>query len=102
MRVHHRRADVGMAEELLDRANVRPAFEQVCGERVPKGMAPDSLREPRLASRLRHRPLHHRLVQVKPGGRTKPLITADPPGGKDELPRPVGTRIRVLAIEGPR
>jgi hypothetical protein len=25
-----------MAEELLDRADVRPAFEQVCGERVPQ------------------------------------------------------------------
>jgi hypothetical protein len=28
VRIHHRRADVGMAEEFLDRADVRPAFEQ--------------------------------------------------------------------------
>ena len=34
--IDHRRADVGVAEELLDRADVVPAFEQVCGERVPE------------------------------------------------------------------
>ena len=91
-----------MAKELLDRADVIPAFEQVCRERVPKRMAPDPLRESHLPSRLSNRPLHHRLVQVKPGGRTKPLVAADPSGGKDELPQPVGARIRIFAIERPR
>ena len=32
VRIHHRRADVGMAEEFLDGADVIAAFEQVCGE----------------------------------------------------------------------
>jgi hypothetical protein len=71
-----------MAEELLDRADVRPAFEQVCGERVPERVAADALGQPRFAPRLGHRPLYDRLVQVKPRRRTKPLIPADPPGGK--------------------
>ncbi|HLG59164.1 MAG TPA: hypothetical protein VI485_27730 [Vicinamibacterales bacterium] len=33
--MNHRRAHVGMAEEFLHGADVIPAFEQVCGERVP-------------------------------------------------------------------
>jgi hypothetical protein len=91
-----------MAEKLLDGADVRTAFKQVCGERVPKCMAPDPLRESCLPSGVSHRPLHRRLVKVKPGRRTKPLVPADPRGGKDELLQPVGARIRILAIESPR
>ena len=36
MDVHHRLAQVGMAEQQLDRAQVGAAFEQMCGEAVSK------------------------------------------------------------------
>lgn len=65
-------------------------------------MAPDPLGQARSPPCLGHRPLHRRLVQVKSSGWTEPLIPADPPGWKEELPRPVGAGIRIFAIEGVR
>ena len=32
MRIDHRRSDVGMTEQLLDRADIRPTLEEVCGK----------------------------------------------------------------------
>lgn len=37
--VDHRGADVGVAEEFLDRSDICPGLEEVGGEGVPEGMA---------------------------------------------------------------
>ena len=43
MRVDFRRADVLMAQQCLDDAEVGTAFEQGSGKRVPEGMGRDGL-----------------------------------------------------------
>jgi hypothetical protein len=92
--VDHRRADVGMAEELLDRADVIRAFEQVCGERVAKCVTPDALGQARFPTRLGRGPLYRGLVQVKPRGGTKPVIPAEirPAGNTNCHDQSVGAR----------
>lgn len=47
MSVDHRRAHIGVAEQLLNGANIVARFEQVCRERVAKGMSCRSFVDPR-------------------------------------------------------
>ena len=61
VRVDHRCADIGMAKELLDCANVVPIFEQMRGKRMPERMATDALRDSRPSHR-RTGPSHYRPV----------------------------------------
>ena len=46
VRVDHRRADVAVAEQLLDRPEVVAGLKQVRGTRVPERVAARRLREP--------------------------------------------------------
>ena len=41
----HRHVDVAMASQFLDGSNIRAALEEVCGKRMPEGMARGSFRE---------------------------------------------------------
>ena len=51
--VELRRREVGVSEHLLDAAQIRAAFEQVCRERVPEQVRVHALRlEPRLLGEL--------------------------------------------------
>jgi len=72
VRVHHRRAHIGMAEQFLDGPDIRPGLEEVRCERVPEGVARPALREPGPARSLGHRALDRRLVQMKAGWRSEP------------------------------
>ena len=49
MGVDHRRANVAMAQEFLDSANVIAGSQQVRGKRMPKRVASDSLGQSRLS-----------------------------------------------------
>ena len=49
MGVNHRRANVLVTQEFLDRANVIAIGQQVRGERMPKRVARDSLGQPSLS-----------------------------------------------------
>jgi hypothetical protein len=73
-----------MTEEFLDRADVA-TFEQVRGKQVAKCVVAHPLSQ--TLSDRPPSPLHRRLVQVKPGGRTKPFIPADPRGRNIEAMR---------------
>ena len=39
MNIYHRRLDVAMAQEFLDRSNIVPSFEQVSGKGIPIGLS---------------------------------------------------------------
>ena len=99
VRVDHRRADVRMAEELLDRANVVPVFEQMRGKRMPERMATDALRDTRLPRRHRHCTLHRRLVQVISRWWSPPGVAAHTTRRKHKLPGPLRSCVRILSIE---
>ena len=86
-----------MSEQLLHRPNVRPAFEQVGRERVPKRMTAHPLGQTGGPSGLRDSSLNHRLMQVKPRRWPEPLIATDASGRKHKLPRPVGGCVGELA-----
>jgi hypothetical protein len=48
MRIDHRRFDIAMAQQLLNRSNVRSAFKQVRGKGMPEGVACGPFGEPGL------------------------------------------------------
>ena len=95
----HRCADIGMAKELLDCANVVPVFEQMRGKRMPERMATDALRDSRLSRGHRHGTLHRRLVHVISRWRSPPGVAAHPTRRKHKLPGPVRRGVRILPIE---
>ena len=102
VRVHHRRADVGMTQQLLYRSNVVPVLKHVRRKRMPKRVWTHSLGDTRSPGRVRHRLLDDRFVKVEPGRRSPSRIHTHPRGGKDELPGPLGRRVWVLAVERER
>jgi len=55
VRVHHRRADVGMTQQLLHGPNVVPVLEQVGRKRMPEGMWTHTLGDARPPCPVRHR-----------------------------------------------
>jgi hypothetical protein len=97
--VDHRRADIRVAEQLLNGSNVIAVLEQVGRKRMTEGVAADSLRDPGEPDGCGHGALNDGLVQMVPRRRTKSPIAADTPGRKQELPDPVGSRVRILPIE---
>lgn len=64
MDVDHGCAHVLMSQQLLDRADVLPPFQQVGRKRVAEGVATGRLRESRLAHGPLHRLLHHARIEV--------------------------------------
>jgi hypothetical protein len=99
MRVHHRRADVRVAEHLLHRPDVVPVLEQMGRKRMPERVWTHTPGDTRLPCRVRHRLLDDRFVKVESGRWSPSRIRTHPGSRKDELPRPLCRRIRVLAVE---
>jgi hypothetical protein len=99
VRIDHRRAYIGMPQQLLHRADVIPALQQVCGERMPEDMTAHPLRHACPTRSLRDGSLHDGLVQVIPRRWAESRIAADTPGRKHELPSPLGRRVWVLPTE---
>ena len=64
VRVDHGSTDVGVPQELLDRSDIRAAFEKGGGERMPHRVARHALGNPGGEGGLADGPLQHRLVQV--------------------------------------
>ena len=62
VQLRHRRADVGMPEQLLHRANVVSVLEQMGRERMPEAVRPHALRDAGPPHRARHLPLHRRTM----------------------------------------
>ena len=96
--VDHRRANVSVAQELLDGSNVGSGLQQMRRERVAQRVAARALRDARNVDRRLERALNHRVVQVMPapyaaGVRKRPAC------GKDVLPSPIGRSARRLTQE---
>lgn len=51
MRVNHRRGNVAVPKQLLNRTNILPIFQQVSRETVPEGMATGRFGHARLVDR---------------------------------------------------
>jgi hypothetical protein len=64
MGIDHRRFDIIMAQEFLDRSDIVTAFEQVSGKGMPERMASSSLRQSRLRDRISHGFLNQGFVNV--------------------------------------
>src|SRR5687768_1082442 len=77
VRVHHRRAHVGMVQQLLHGPNVVAILEQMCRERMPEGVWPDTFDDAGLSRRLCDSLLDNGLVEVKPGRRFPRGLDAD-------------------------
>ena len=83
VRINHRRADVGVAEELLHLADVVAVFQQVRGERAAERVAARTFRESGLADRGRDRSLDRTLVEVEPRRLMGTRISAEARCGKN-------------------
>ena len=62
MRVDHRGLHVAVAEQLLDRTDVRAPFQQVRGKAMAEGMGARWLADPSSAYSGMHRSLDHRRI----------------------------------------
>jgi hypothetical protein len=99
VRVNHRRADILVPQQLLHRADVRPAFQKVRRKAVAKYMTRNPLLDACQRCRLHDSLLHRRLVQPIPARRPPPRIPADTSRREHKLPPPLGVRVRVLPCQ---
>ena len=102
MRVHHRRAQVRVTEQLLHHSNVVAVLEQMGRKRMPESVRTHTFGNACLPRRVRHRFLDDRFVNVEPGRWSPFRIGAYARGRKDELPGPLRRCVRVLAVERER
>ncbi len=93
MGVDHRRANVLVAEQFLDGADVVTVRQEMCGKRMPKGVAGDPLGQPGFSRCRFQRPLKQGFVDVmtallaglgvspaaflRVSSRPKPFVTQD-------------------------
>lgn len=101
MSIDHGRPKVGVAEELLNRADVRAALEQMGREGVAQRVTRCPLREPGGANGDRERALQGGAVQVMPSSDLCFGFYIRAAGGEYPLPRPLDVAIRKLPPERP-
>src|SRR2546425_12108271 len=92
MSVDHRRRNIFMAEQFLDGADVRAAFQQVRGEGMPEGVTSDRLGQPGLPHGLLDRLLQAVLVDVMAADFPTPRIPGMARGGGRQMTTPFSGR----------
>jgi len=100
MGVNHRRANVSVAQQLLDRQNIIPILQQVGGKGVAKRMAACRFGDLCFQSGFLEGSLQDRLVQVVPAlfaGNSVSIVVG---GGKDPLPGPLLPGVGILPLKG--
>ena len=97
--VDHGGADIGVAEEFLDGADVVAVFEQVGGEGVPEGVAVDALGDFGAAGGFGDGFLEGVLVAVVASGEAGAGVLGERGGGEGVLPFPVSPGAGELAGE---
>lgn len=102
MGVDHRRPNVAMAQEFLNRSNVVSVGQQVCREREPDCMTRDAFHKARLAHRSRQRTREQRFVDVVSALLAGFGVAPTAFLRKHELPTPLAVRVRILAGQGVR
>lgn len=100
--VNHGGADVAVAEELLDRADVVAGLEQVRGEAVAESVAGGSFCEARGLHRVAERALEDRLVEVVAAVLTGLRVAIGARRREDPLPGPLPGGVGELDPEGAR
>ena len=98
--VDHGRADVAVAEELLDGADVFAVLEQVGRKRVAQGVAADLLGDPGGLDGELHGALSGGLVEVVASPMAGFGIDVGSLRGEDPLPAPLAAREGVFAVDG--
>ena len=98
--VLHGRAQVFVAEELLDGANVGAVLEEVRGERVAEGVAGGVLVDPSVVGRTFDGPLDGGVGSVVAAGDVAPRVVGELGGGEDVLPAPFGGGVWILFGQG--
>jgi hypothetical protein len=99
MRVDHRRADVAVPEQRLNRANVVAVFQEMSREGMAEGMAGRRLGDPGGPNRIVYRALEDGLVEMVPAPLSCHSVHVGPRRGEDPLPSPFAARVRVLQAE---
>ena len=96
MRIDHRRVQPLVAHQFLDRADVLASFQQVSGERTPKGMTTCCLGDSSGSHSQLHGLLHHPGVHLHHAGNQMTATFSPRDGitpastlGKNPLPSPV-------------
>ena len=74
MRVYHRGGNIFMAQQFLDRPNVRSGLQPVRGKTVAEGMAAHALLDSHPRHRRLDRPENRRFVQMMPPHLARPGI----------------------------
>src|SRR6185369_12142464 len=100
MGINHRRRNVIVPQQFLDRPDVRPALEQVGCVRVTKGMTADVLVNANQRHRSLDRSVQGRLIQMMAPLGTGPRVDRQVPRRELILPAPLTPRIRILAVQG--
>ncbi len=80
------RTHIQMPRSLLSGLNIRPSFQQVSSEGMPKGMAGWRVTYPSLAHRPADRSLNHRCIEMAAAENARMRILADVAGWKHVFP----------------
>ena len=98
VRVDHRRRDIGVLQQLLNRSDVRPGVEQVGGETMSQRVAARLFCQLRLEDRVSDQLLDGGLEDVMQPQFPSRLVRVDaqPRGGEDILPDQLTAGVRVF------
>ena len=96
MGVDHGGGKIGVAEQLLNGADVGAALEQVRGEGMAKGVGADGLRQTGTTNRHLDGLVDDTGVNVMATGDASTRVHGEIPGRKDILPAPLPGSIRIL------
>src|SRR5690606_580063 len=97
VRIDHRRTDIFVTKELLDRANVLAVLEEMSREAMTERMARDWFGDARGQGSLSEGALNRFLMQVPAHLHALSANLDVPVGREDELPRPLSAGIGILA-----
>ena len=88
-----------MAEQCLHGPNIGASFQQLRGERVPKGMTGDVFGDPGQAGRSAYRLLQTAFIQVLAALDARAGIHRAACGGKHLLPAPLPVGVGIFALQ---
>src|SRR6185312_5790134 len=94
--VNHRRSNVAVAEELLNRPDVGAGLEDVRGEGVPQRVTGRPLRDPCRGYRVAERSLNDTLVQMMTSADAA-LVHEGSSSREKVLPAPVELHVRIFS-----
>jgi len=98
--VNHGRTDIGVSEQLLNRADIVAIFQQMGGKGMAHGVRAGWLRDAGLEPCIFDGLLENRLVEVVPPPLSRHSVGVVARGGEDPLPTPFLSSIGILAFQG--